>query len=166
MSGGGGGGGFGGRGGGGRGGPGGGGGISSASATHHREAGESSGGHAAGGGDAARAGLSGSRVRSRQGPARAALENVRPQPEQLAAELLQRHLSPFAKGDAQYQPTREEQLAEMKKVTLDDVKKFHDQFYGASHGEFVVVGRVDQAAVQKLAAELLGSWNTPGPTPG
>jgi zinc protease len=92
-----------------------------------------------------------------------ALENVPSQPEQLSAQELQRHLSPFAKGDAQYQPTREEQLEEMKKVTLADVRKFHDQFYGASHGEFVLVGDVDQTAVQKLAAELLGSWTTPGP---
>jgi zinc protease len=92
-----------------------------------------------------------------------ALENVPSQPEQLSATALQRHLSPFAQGDPQYQPTREEQLAEMKKVTLADVKKFHDQFYGASHGELVVVGDVDQAAVQKLAAELLGSWTTAGP---
>ena len=92
-----------------------------------------------------------------------ALENVPSQPEQLSAEQLQRHLSPFAKGDPQYQPTREEQLEAMKKVSLPDVKQFHDQFYGASHGEFVVVGEVDRAAVQKLAAELLGSWTTPGP---
>src|ERR1019366_3067735 len=92
-----------------------------------------------------------------------ALENVPSQPEQLSAEQLQRHLSPFAKGDPQYQPTREEQLEAMKKVSLPDVKQFHDQFYGASHGEFVVVGEVDRAAVQKLAAELLGIWTTPGP---
>ncbi len=89
------------------------------------------------------------------------LENVPSQPEQLSAQELQRHLSPFAKGDPQYQPTREEQLAELKAVTLADVRKFHDDFYGASHGEFVVVGEVDQAAVKKLAAELLGSWNSP-----
>jgi zinc protease len=89
------------------------------------------------------------------------LENIPSQPEQLSAQELQRHLSPFAKGDPQYQPTREEQLAELKAVTIADVKKFHDDFYGASHGEFVVVGEVDQAAVKKLAAELLGSWNSP-----
>jgi zinc protease len=162
VSGGGGGGGFGGRGGGGRGGPAGGGAISGASATITvkpenlpaamrfavemlREPAYP---------DAEFDRVKGQRVR--------ALENVPTQPEQLSAQELQRHLSPFAKGDPQYQPTREEQLEEMKKVTLADVKQFHDQFYGASHGELVVVGDVDQAAVQKLAAELLGSWTTPG----
>lgn len=92
-----------------------------------------------------------------------ALENIPTQPEQLAAQELQRHLSPFGKGDPQYSPTREEQLEEMKKVTLADVKRFHDAFYGASHGEFVVVGDVDQAAVKQVAEELLDSWNSPAP---
>jgi len=91
------------------------------------------------------------------------LENVPTQPEQLSAQELQRHLSPFAKGDPQYQPTREEQLAEMQRVTVADVRKFHDRFYGASHGEFVVAGDVDPAAMQKLAADLLGNWNSPAP---
>ena len=164
VSGGGGGGGFGGRGGGGgRGGPAGGGGISSASATitvkpanlpaAMRLAMEMLREPAYPEAEFDR--VKGQRVR--------ALENIPSQPEQLSAELLQRHLSPFSKGDPQYQPTREEQLEEMTKVTLADVKQFHDQFYGASHGEFIVVGDVEQAAVQKLAAELLGSWTTPGP---
>ena len=35
----------------------------------------------------------------------------------------------------------------MRKVTLDDAKKFHDQFYGANYGVFAIVGPVDQKAV-------------------
>jgi zinc protease len=91
-----------------------------------------------------------------------ALKNAPTEPTQLAQEALQRHLSPYAKGDAQYSPTREEQLAEMQKLTLDDVKKFHDEFYGASHGVFAILGPFDQAQVLKTAGELLGSWTTPG----
>ncbi|HEY4360472.1 MAG TPA: pitrilysin family protein [Bryobacteraceae bacterium] len=90
------------------------------------------------------------------------LKNAPTEPTQLAQEALQRHLSPYAKGDAQYGPTREEQLAEMQKLTLDDVKKFHDQFYGASHGVFAILGPFDQVQVLKTAQELLGSWTTPG----
>jgi zinc protease len=71
-----------------------------------------------------------------------ALENPPTEPTQLATETLTRHLSPWVKGDALYNPTREEQLAELKKVALDDVKKFHDQFYGANYGVFAVVGPV------------------------
>ncbi len=89
-----------------------------------------------------------------------ALEIPRTEPTQLATEMLQRHLSPWAKGDALYSPTREEQLEEIRKLKLDDVKQFHDRFYGANYGVFAVVGSVDRAAVEKAAAELLGTWNT------
>jgi zinc protease len=69
-------------------------------------------------------------------------------------------LSPFAKGDVLYNATREEQLAAVEKVTLDDVKKFHDRFYGASNGVFAAVGPLKAAEVQSLAAGLLGDWNS------
>jgi zinc protease len=63
----------------------------------------------------------------------------------------------------EYQPTREEQL-EMKKVTLADVRKFHDQFYGASHGEFVG-GRCGPGCDAEARRGIIQSWTTPGPTP-
>jgi zinc protease len=163
VSGGGGGGGFGGRGGGGRGGFGGGGGINSASANVTAKPENLAA--------AVRLAVEMLREpaydetefdRAKQQRLRQ-LENVPTQPEQLSAQDLQRHLSPFTKEDAQYQATREEQLAAMQKVTLADVRKFHDTFYGASHGEFVVVGEIDSAAVRKLAADLLGTWNSPAP---
>ena len=89
-----------------------------------------------------------------------ALELAPTEPNQLASERLNRHLSPLAKTDAQYNPTREEQLLEVQKVTLSDAKRFHDDFYGANHGVLAVVGPVDPAAIQKQAAALLGNWNT------
>jgi zinc protease len=89
------------------------------------------------------------------------LEAPQTEPTQLATEVLQRHLTPWSATDVMYPRTREEQLAEMKKLTLADVKKFHDQFYGANFGVMAVVGPVETAAVQKAAADLLGGWNTP-----
>ena len=89
-----------------------------------------------------------------------ALELTPTEPTQLATEQLNRHLSPFAKTDAQYTPIREEQLLEVQKATLSDAKKFHDEFYGANYGIIAVVGPVDAATIQKQAASLLGDWNT------
>jgi zinc protease len=89
-----------------------------------------------------------------------ALENAPTEPTQLAQERLNRYLSPFAKGDAQYAPTREEQVPEIEKATLEDARRFHDQFYGANYGVLAVVGPVDAAEIQKTANELLGAWNT------
>src|SRR5262249_29471169 len=64
------------------------------------------------------------------------------EPNQVASERLNRYLSPFAKTDTQYSPTREEQIPEIQKATVDDAKRFHDQFYGANFGVFAVVGPV------------------------
>jgi zinc protease len=88
------------------------------------------------------------------------LELVPTEPTQLAAETLQRQLTPWSKGDVLYPARREDQLAEMKKLSLADVKKFHDQYYGANYGVFAVIGPVDAEAIRKAAAELLGTWNT------
>jgi zinc protease len=92
-----------------------------------------------------------------------ALETPPTDPGVRATEELQRHLSPYAKDDPRYVEPREEQLAALKKVTLDDVKKFHADFYGASHGVLAIVGQFDQGAVQKAAAETLGNWNSAAP---
>jgi zinc protease len=91
----------------------------------------------------------------------AGIEAGRAEPTSLAAEELQRHLSPFTRGDARYVGSVDEQIAELKKVTLEDVKRFHQQFYGASDGELVVTGAFDRGAVERLAAELLGKWSSP-----
>ncbi len=160
VSGGGGGGGFGGRGGGGRGGGGGGGGVSNATANITAPAANFV--------PALRLAVEMLREPAYDQkefdriyqPRMKALENVQTEPTQLAAETLNRHLSPWKPGDVLYSPTREEQIAEMKKVTLDDAKKFHDRFYGANYGVFAVVGPVDRNAIESAAGELLGNWNT------
>jgi zinc protease len=93
----------------------------------------------------------------------AALERGRTEPGTLAAEALQRGLSPFPRTDVRYVRTLDEQIADLKKVTLDDVKKFYAQFYGASQGDLVLVGQFDPAAVRSAAQELFGSWKSASP---
>jgi zinc protease len=92
-----------------------------------------------------------------------ALEVPPTEPNQVATERLNRYLSPFAKTDTQYAPTREEQISELQKTTLEDARKFHEQYYGANYGVFAVVGPISPADVQKAAADLLGSWITAKP---
>ena len=62
-----------------------------------------------------------------------------------------------------YVATAEEDIEDLKKLTLDDVRKFYAQFYGASNSQFVAAGQFDAAQIQKLAAELYGAWNSPAP---
>ena len=70
----------------------------------------------------------------------ASLEEQRSDPIALASVAFQRHMSPQERGDVRYVKTIDESIADLKAVTLDDVKKFHADFYGASHGELAVAG--------------------------
>jgi zinc protease len=91
----------------------------------------------------------------------AGLQNRRTEPGALAPLALERALNPYPKNDVRYVGTIDEQIEDAGKVTRDDVKQFHAQFYGASHGELVIVGQFDPAALSKAAAELFGNWSSP-----
>ncbi|MBI2687902.1 MAG: insulinase family protein [Acidobacteria bacterium] len=91
----------------------------------------------------------------------AGIDAARTDPAMQAGLLLGRHISTYPKGHPLYVGTLEEQADELKKLTLDDVKKFHAGFYGAQHAELIVVGPVDQAALLAEAEALLGMWQSP-----
>ncbi len=91
------------------------------------------------------------------------LERQKTEPDALAAEMLQANLSPFPRTDVRHVRTIDEQIEDLKKVTLDDVKNFYRQFYGASHGDIVAVGPLKTDEVQKAVAEIFGSWKSPSP---
>ncbi len=93
----------------------------------------------------------------------AQIEAGRSEPNTLASIELSRHMNPYPADDPRYVATVDEQIARLKSVKLEDLKKFHDAFYGASHGEMVVCGQFDPAKIEKLAAELFGDWKSPAP---
>jgi zinc protease len=90
----------------------------------------------------------------------AGLEGAKSEPQALGPLEMQRHLRPYPRGDSRYVSTIDEQIEEVKKVTLEEARKFHEQFYGAANGELVIVGQFDAAAIQKLAGELFGQWKS------
>lgn len=93
----------------------------------------------------------------------AQIDRGRTEPGTLASQALQSNLSPYPRTDVRHIPTIDEEIEDINKVTLDDVKQFHQKFYGASQGELVVVGKFETAAIEKAAAELLASWKSPSP---
>ena len=93
----------------------------------------------------------------------AGLESQRSEPTAIGSIEFQRLLNPYPKGDVRYVGTFDENIAELKAVTLDDVKKFYKDFYGASNAELAVVGDFDKEETAKLANDLLGSFKSPRP---
>lgn len=91
------------------------------------------------------------------------IENGRTDPGAIASRELARTLNPYPRNDPRYTGTVDENLADVGSVTLDEVKKFYERFYGGSHGELVVVGQFDTAAAEKAAADLFGNWTSTAP---
>jgi zinc protease len=92
-----------------------------------------------------------------------ALEASRREPQAVAFREIQRHIAPYPRGDVRYTGTADEQIEDLKKVTLDDIRKFYADFYGASNSEFIVSGQFNPADVKTVAAELFGDWKSPRP---
>jgi zinc protease len=92
----------------------------------------------------------------------AGIEANQSDPQALAFLELTRHTnSNYTRGDVRYTATYAEQIEDLKKVTLADVKEFHKQFYGASNAEIAISGQFDKAQMEKLTAELFGEWRSP-----
>jgi zinc protease len=93
----------------------------------------------------------------------AAVEAQKSEPGRVASNALQRHLNPYPKDDVRYVETPEEEIASIRATTLEDVRRFHADFYGAGSSELAVVGDFDDAQIAKLAGELFGSWKSRRP---
>lgn len=91
------------------------------------------------------------------------LEQSKSEPQVLASNALQRRLNPYPKGHLLYVATPDETITNLGAVTLDEIKAFHREFYGASFADFAVIGDFDEAAVSAAAARLFGDWRNPKP---
>src|SRR5271157_233358 len=91
------------------------------------------------------------------------IEQTLHEPMAIASNELQRQLNPYPHGHLRHVSTIEERLDDNKKLTLQEVRQFYADFYGASNGAFLVAGQFDPAAMQKLAAELFADWKSPKP---
>jgi zinc protease len=91
------------------------------------------------------------------------IDQQRSEPAQVAFTALNRHLSPYPKGDVRYTRTPDEQAADVEAATRDEVVQFYREFYGASNAQLTVVGDFDQQEINQLARELFGTWKSPRP---
>jgi zinc protease len=90
-----------------------------------------------------------------------ALEAGRKDPNAMARQAVAQAMNVYPRGDVRAAQSVDENLAELRATTLDDVKRFHAKFYGADHAEMAVVGDFDAQALQDQMAALLGDWKSP-----
>lgn len=91
------------------------------------------------------------------------IEDMKSDPEALAGLTITRHLNPYPKEHWRYTPTLEERMHRLQSVSIDAMRRCHDDFYGASNSELAVVGDFDASQIADLAQELFGDWASPRP---
>jgi zinc protease len=88
-------------------------------------------------------------------------EQQKSEPQYQASNTLARYMNPFPKDDPRYTPTAEEEIEEIKKVTVEDVKKFYKDYYGMSNATMSAVGDFDAEELKKQVNMLFGDWKSP-----
>lgn len=91
------------------------------------------------------------------------IEGVRKEPGVLAPQALRKHFNKYPKGDPRAVTTLEEDIEDLKTVTLADAKNFYKEFFGASNAELAIVGDFDAAEVRKIVEDEFGNWKSPKP---
>lgn len=89
----------------------------------------------------------------------AQLEEARHEPLVLANLRLRHHLYP--EGHLLYQPTVEEMIAHVKALTVEDLRSFHERYYGGGKGILTLVGDFDADAFFEQARAAFSGWEGP-----
>lgn len=94
---------------------------------------------------------------------KAQIESQLSEPMALAGIEYSRTMNPYPKTDVRYTPTLQEQIEMLDKAKVEELKKFHHEFYGASNATISVVGDFDENAITSLIEKDFGTWKNPTP---
>ena len=97
-------------------------------------------------------------------PARIAnAEESRTDPQSLASNLLSRTRNPYPPGDVRETLTPDENIAQLKAITIDQIRRLYNEYLGTAEGELVVVGDFDPKPTVKQVNEMLADWKPKQP---
>lgn len=90
------------------------------------------------------------------------LESQRSEPGSVISYAINKQFNRYKKGDPRYDGSLDEEIADIKGVTLAQVKDFYKDFYGASSGQLAIVGDFDPKQITPIVTQLFGNWKSPG----
>jgi len=91
------------------------------------------------------------------------IESQLAEPDARASEALSKHFNAYPRGDWRYSPTLEESIANVKAAKLEDLKRFHKEFFGAQAAEIAIVGDFDADRIAAVLKELFADWKAAKP---
>ncbi len=91
------------------------------------------------------------------------LETAMSDPASRASEALGQHFNIYPPGDPRHSETLQQQMEAIQAVTLEDVRRFHREFYAANRAQFAVVGDFDEEEVIAAIEQGFGDWRNDTP---
>ncbi|MCX2860522.1 pitrilysin family protein [Paucibacter sp. PLA-PC-4] len=91
------------------------------------------------------------------------LQAQRAEPEAVAENALALAINPYPRGDARHSRSFDEIEADTKAVKIEQLREFHQRFYGAAQAQFSAVGDFDAAALKSALDKALGDWKAAAP---
>jgi zinc protease len=91
----------------------------------------------------------------------AGLAEQRREPGAMVDNALARLGNPYPRGDLRYASSFDEQEADLKAVSVEQLHAFTRRFYSAAKSEFAAVGDLDPAAVTRSLETAFGDWRMP-----
>ena len=90
----------------------------------------------------------------------AELESSRNEPGALASMAMALHFNRYPAGDPRAAESLDESIKAVNAVTLEDVKSFYRNFYGASKGEMAIVGDFEPDASTEQIKQAFSGWES------
>ena len=89
------------------------------------------------------------------------LEQSRSEPQVLAQIALGRAMENWPVGHPNYTELIDEAIANIEATTLEEARRFYEDFWGPQHGNVVVVGDFDEAQIRQVIEATFGDWESP-----
>jgi len=87
------------------------------------------------------------------------IANQMSEPNAIASRAMARHFNRWPQGHPHHVGSFEDDLAALDAVTLEQLRDFHQQFYGAGSASIAVIGDVDADAIHAQMEALFGQWS-------
>ena len=87
-----------------------------------------------------------------------ATQAERQEPQAVAQQAMAQHFNRYPRGDWRAYIDPDETIAQLQSASLDAVRAFHRDLYGASKAELSIVGDFDPDQAAQVIAQTLGQW--------
>ncbi|HNH24225.1 MAG TPA: pitrilysin family protein [Accumulibacter sp.] len=84
-------------------------------------------------------------------------------PEAVSGDALLSHFNTYPPGDPRHYVPVGERIEQLRKITLDDLRRYHRQLIGTARGEIALVGDFDPATVEQEIGRLFADYLSPAP---